>query len=809
MPVLAQDTLIWKIKHPVSGQLFDGGSAGSVQEKLFEKGELPDPFWGENESLYKWIEDSTWQFVSMIEISEEMMKKEIIDLYFPSIDTYADIFINGTLIAQTENAFLPHHFNIKPCLRKGKNEIKVVFSPPVVFWKEKYKKIHPKLPAPNDVYPTAIAPYVRKPQYQFGWDWTLRMNTIGFMKPVTLSAYNVGKIMLGSLSTSKLTTNQAELKLTIKMVFPLKGNYTWRSKLFGDFVFEANDKACFNRTVQLNNPNLWWPRGQGAQNLYEDTWQLIDANNVIIDEQKMTFGVRTVELVQEKDQWGTSYSFRVNNRSIFCKGGNYIPQEVFSSKVSPQDIVQLLEQLSASNFNMVRVWGGGYYPDEIFFQMCDKLGLMVWQDCMFACAMYPGDKEFLKNVKAELDYQVPRIASHPSVVLFNGNNEVDVAWKNWGFQVKYGIYGKDAKKIEDAYNALFKELIPNVVTAYSSTPYIHTSPLSNWGKAEYYNHGSQHYWGVWHGKDPMDDFANKIGRFNAEYGFQSFPEFSTIAAFAEKKDWDLDSKVMKHHQKSYVGNGMILKHAKLLYGEPKNFEEFVYFSQLTQDYAVGIATAGHRLDAPRCMGTLYWQINDCWPAPTWSSIDYFGNWKALQYTIEQNYRDVTILTSQNEYYLVSDRPDTLNCSVEIKLHNLNGELIKSDSKEYLLNGNFKQRIDLNNFSLSDTLSNYYLSFNCSLSDGTNFVRNFTGMNVNRVKPLRESIDVSFASIDPIQKKARICIKNNDFVRRLWISSSIKGVRFSDNFLDLLPGEHFIDVQFDQLPNLNDLNFMWL
>jgi beta-mannosidase len=340
--------------------------------------------------------------------------------------------------------------------------------------------------------------------------------------------------------------------------------------------------------------------------------------------------------------------------------------------------------MAESNFNMVRVWGGGYYPDDIFYDVCDELGIMVWQDLMFACAMYPGDSSFLNNVEDEFEYQIPRIASHPSLTLFNGNNEVDVAWKNWGFQAKFGIYGDDAKQVENDYNKLFKQLAPKVISSYTNSPYVHTSPLSNWGKDEFYNHGTMHYWGVWHGKDPIEDFGKKSGRFNAEYGFQSFPEFSTMHTFSEKKDWDLDSLVMKHHQKSYVGNGMILKQATILYGKPKTFDEFVYFSQLTQSKAVSIAIAGHRVGMPRCMGTLYWQVNDCWQAPTWSSVDYFGNWKALQYSVRKDYEDVAIVSKieelgKEEYYIVSDSPKEFVCQLKYTTYNLNGKHEQTNS----------------------------------------------------------------------------------------------------------------------------------
>ena len=489
----------------------------------------------------------------------------------------------------------------------------------------------------------------------------------------------------------------------------------WDTGLFGEKTVKGKD-GVFTRRVEVYKPQLWWPRGQGEQYLYEDAFYIYDAQGEYeIGAFPLKFGIKTSELIREKDEWGTSYYFKINGRRVFGKGADYIPQEIFPARVKDEEIVQLVEDMAASNFNMVRVWGGGYYPDEVFFEKCDELGLMVWQDLMFACAMYPGDKCFLENISREFNYQVPRISAHPSVVLFNGNNEVEVAWGNWGFQIKHGLYGKSAKEIEKAYDDIFKKTAPSIIEKHSTVPYIHTSPLSNWGKMELYNHGSQHYWGVWHGKDPIEDFGKKIGRFNAEYGFQSFPEYNTLKTFSTEDEWDLDSEVMKHHQKSYVGNDMILKHAKRLYGEPKNFEEFVYYSQLTQSMAVSMAVAGHRIDAPRCGGTLYWQLNDCWPAPTWSSIDYEGNWKALQYRIRDDYQDIAVVEKyedleNRQYYLVSDAPDTLNYTVECKFYNFEGELLSEKKFSHDLGGEASLKLDLSDLEAGVEEENYLIVF---------------------------------------------------------------------------------------------------
>lgn len=810
---MGQETLDWNFIHPISKTIVNAGTHGSVQEKLIETGELPNPFYRKNELLFGWIEDHEWVFNSQFEVTQEMLTNDFIQIEFPGIDTYADIYLNDSLIGLAQNAFRPYRFEVKDKVKLGANVLKVIFYPPVLYHKENYKKASYKLPAPNDVNPIAIAPYTRKPQYQFGWDWSLRMNTIGFLKPVEVYTYNTARIIGKNCLIETIIDDYADVSFEMVLANSITENVIWSSRLFGDVKLEKGKKQ-FVRQETINNPLLWWPRGQGEQNLYEDTWQLLNEKNEIIEERTISFGIRQTELVMEEDQWGTSYVIKVNGRPIFCKGGDYIPQDIFPSKVKDSDLRKMVETMAESNFNMVRVWGGGYYPDDAFFDACDELGIMVWQDFMFACAMYPGDPDFLLNVKEEIEYQIPRIASHPSLTIFNGNNEVDVAWKNWGFQLKYGLYGKDAQEIEESYNRLFKRLIPNTISSLTNSPYIHTSPLSNWGKEEYYNHGTQHYWGVWHGKDPMTDFAKKIGRFNAEYGFQSFPEYSTLSSFSEKVDWDLKSDVMKHHQKSYVGNGMILKHAENLYGTPSDFEDFVYFSQLTQATAVSMAVTGHRLDAPRCMGTLYWQVNDCWPAPSWSSIDYFGNWKALQYKVKDDYEDVAILgkitdNGAVEYYLISDKVDTFICEIEIEVFDLNGKLLFNDKLSRSINGNYSAKICDECLKKNFSEINCVIRFKWNNEDGEYITRVFSQVPKAYVKADSSDVMIKIKELDPTNKKATILIKNKKYLRNFWLYSSVPGVKFNTNFIDLLPGSNEFEIEFEEIPEIKNFDFKWM
>jgi beta-mannosidase len=801
----AQRNLTWEFYNSEKKAWQDFGQSGSIQEKLIADGTLPDPFYGKNEEKFDWVEQQNWELRSTIELSAEEVASEYLELYFPNIDLYAKVYVNDVLLYEAGNFFHPHNIKLRYKVKVGPNSVKLVFTPPVLYHKERYQKEAFHYPAPNDVNEIKIAPLTRKPQYQFGWDWALRMNTIGFSKPVQIRISKKVEIQNFVVNTLKVKGKTASLLYSFQIKDSSR-DYTLKSKLFGNQnlneILVEGDGNIIQLPFTLPNAQLWWPIGFGNQHLYTDSLTLLNSKNEVVDTKVVQFGVRTSKLVQNADKWGTSYEIHVNGIPIFCKGANYIPQEIFPAKVESQDIVKMIDQMVEANFNMVRVWGGGYYPDDIFFKTCDERGIMVWQDLMFACAMYPGDDAFLASVKTELNYQIPRISAHPSLVLFNGNNEVDVAWKNWGFQKQYNLKAKDEEIIEKAYYDLFKSLADVSIANWSNTSYIHTSPLSNWGNDDFYNQGSQHYWGVWHGKDPMSNFATKIGRFNAEYGFQSFPEFSTLATFAEKKDWNLYSDVMKHHQKSYVGNGMIEKQSDLLFGKAKDFEKFVYFSQLTQAYAVSTAVAGHRLDAPRCMGTIFWQLNDCWPAPTWSSIDYYGNWKALQYTIKEDYRQLAVLKKVNEkgqfsLWLKSDLKDTTITSVKIETFTLDGKLVNSKSTSIKLSYQSSQEI-YNQLKTKTTDVLVRVTINKTYS------RDFL-ISKKKSFPVNQ-VDLVLEKVDLLNKTAEIKLTTKTFLSDFWLYSNKLGVKFDCNFLNLLPGIHYFKIHFENEPILSDFNY---
>jgi beta-mannosidase len=811
----SQKQLDWEFFHPLEKKWISAGTFGSVQEVLISKGELPNPFEGLNEKKFDWIEDYIWEYRSKFFIDSTTFKSKFLELEFPLVDTYAKIYLNDSLLIETSNSFLPYNVQIKDFVKLGENKLTVTFIPPILKNAQNKSEKGVFYPAPNDVGKIQVAPLVRKPQYQFGWDWTMRMNTIGFLKPVKLHAYSFARISSLKNECIELFDSLAIMEMNLHFTRDFNGKINLKSSWLGDQKNVEIKKGHVQINFEIENPILWWPLGQGEPFLYRDTLILSTVTGNKSDTIPFHFGIKKSQLIQEKDSIGTSFYFKINNRPIFCKGANFIPMDIFPSKVTHERIEDLVKQMIASNFNTVRVWGGGYYPDDYFYDLCDKYGIMVWQDLMFACAMYPSDNIFLDNVKNELEYQISRISAHPSLILFNGNNEVDVAWKFWGFQDKYAISETNQAIIQKDYVRLFKEMIPEFISTSTMIPYIHTSPLGHWINQEDFPHGTQHYWGVWHGKDPIEDFGRKSGRFNAEYGFQSFPEYSTLLSFSKPTDWNLNSQVMSSHQKSYVGNGMIKKHADILFGKTTSFMDFVYFSQLTQAKAVGIAISAHRLLAPTCMGTIFWQLNDCWPAPTWSSIDYYGNWKALQYRVRDDFRNVTVLEKttkigEEQYFMVSDSPKKFTSTVNVTIKFLNGTLVAKNKIHLdIQNGlNYQLFKDCNLPQWKN--KNYLIEFEWMDENQHIQSRQFVhlGNKKNHQKTTRNSFNVTIEKIDTFNKTALLVVKTSSVLIDFWMSSKKMGVKYSQNFKTILPGKKEITIEFDEIPSIGDFEFKW-
>jgi beta-mannosidase len=540
----------WQFKNQKENAWYKATVPGTVHTDLLDNKLIPDPFYRDNESKLQWIDKADWEYKTVFDVDSKTFSKKNIELIFDGLDTYADVYLNGHLILQADNMFRGRTVNVKLFLKRTNNELLIRFASA----QNKVDSIaKSKLPL---VLPDNNRVYVRKAQFQFGWDWGPKFVGCGIWKPIRLEGWNGVKI---------------------SPAYPVAKN--------------------------------------------------------------------EVKLMQQKDSIGTSFYFEKDGKPIYAKGANWIPADVFLPRLTKADYRNMLLSAKDANMNMLRVWGGGVYESDDFYDLCDSLGIMVWQDFMFAGGMYPGDDAFMNNVREEVRYQIKRLRHHPSIVLWCGNNEVEEAWKNWGWQNQFNLHGNDSAKVWNDYKRLFQDSLKKWVAEFDGTrPYVSTSPKNGWGHAASFTEGDSHYWGVWWGLEDWEAFENKTGRFVSEYGMQAMPNWNTIKSFTDPPDRYLYSPVIRSHQKASDGFKKLdhyltryfidsVKLSKL------SLEDYTYLSQCMQYYILKNSIAVHRSKYPANMGTLLWQLNDCWPVTSWSITDYSRQPKAAWYAVKEAYRD--------------------------------------------------------------------------------------------------------------------------------------------------------------------------
>ncbi len=619
----------WEFSEAGKSEWHPAKVPGSVHMDLFHNQIIADPYFENNELKQRWIETKNWTYRTTFEVDSLNLSAQRNNLKFNGLDTYAKVYLNNALILTSNNMFRTWEVPVHDLLQLGMNELRIEFESPINHNKEAVKNYPYTLPSGNetaDIEPK-VANFTRKAAYQFGWDFAPRFVTSGIWKTIQLQDWNYARITNVYTYTKAIEEGIAFMETEMEIEAIETGQY----ELEIDGIRKVKElKAGINvvkHSFEVKNPNLWSINNEDPNYLYKQIIFLTKEGKKAFYSQT-EFGIRTIELVNEPDSVGTSFFFKLNGKKIFAQGANYIPQDVFLSRVTPAKYEKLIQQAKTAGMNMLRVWGGGIYEREIFYELCDKYGIMVWQDFMFAGSLYPESEEFTANITQEVIENIKRLRSHPCLALWCGNNEQEVAWKNWGWQKQFGYSPEDSAKIWNYQQYLFRDLIPKLVAEHSSTiDYTPTSPLSNWGTAENFNHGSMHYWGVWHGKEPFENFEKNVGRFMVEYGFQSFPSLETLKKTMDDSSLYLNSIAMQNRQKSYIGNGLIEEHIKQYFDAPSSFEEFVQLSQETQAKGLKMAIDAHQRRRPYCGGTLFWQLNDCWPGPSWSVIDYYGNEK--------------------------------------------------------------------------------------------------------------------------------------------------------------------------------------
>ena len=653
---------------------YDAVVPGCVHTDLMRHGLLEDPFVGLNEIEAQWVDKHDWIYRIRFDVADEIFLSRHIKIVFPGLDTYGDVTLNNIPLLHADNMFRTHRVAVKGFLRERDNELTILFKSPIRIGLEKLSRYGIALPAVNDqselggLDDKKVSVFSRKSGYHYGWDWGPRLVTSGIIRPVYLETYADSCIQSVKVVTDKITQNSADItaEIVIDTDSAMEVDLSWTEPstplALQKRVTLHPGKNTVTWKTTLDHPKLWWCHTHGTPHLYDFSFTL-SFEGRLVSQETITTGIRTIELVRKADERGSSFFFRLNGTPIFAKGANYIPNDSFVTRVSRDKYLRTIELSVEANMNMLRIWGGGFYEEDYFYELCDRHGVMVWQDFMFACSLYPDSEDFLANVAAEVIDNVTRLRNHPSIALWCGNNEIDGAWGDdvagggWGWRERFDAPTRE--RLWRGYKAIFHGMLPEILREIDdSRPYWPSSPSADFDERASIAAGSGdiHYWGVWHQNHPFSAFNENIGRFMSEYGFQAMPDPMTVDAFASPADRAIDAKVIVHRQRCPGGTKKILDYMLAELGAARDFAGFIPLSQFLQALAIKAAIEAHRRAMPYCMGSLYWQLNDCWPTMSWSSIDYEMRIKAAHYAAKRAFAP-TLLS------LTFDNSDTIRAHV--------------------------------------------------------------------------------------------------------------------------------------------------
>ncbi|WHY71720.1 beta-mannosidase [Fictibacillus enclensis] len=798
----------WKFKACDEQNWLSAEVPGCVHTDLLKNGLISDPFYGKNELQLQWIDKKDWEYETTFDVPHTMLSLDRLELLFHGLDTYGEVYLNDTQILKTDNMFRVWKKDVKEHLKEQNNVLRIRFHSPIEKDLVKQEKLGYNLPAVNDhsqdgeVGDKTLSVFARKAPYHYGWDWGPRFVTSGIWKSVELAGWSTAEISDLFIQQKKVTSSSAELTAVVEIETEKEAEGTLHIEAEGISISQDVRLAVGTNTVEIElkitNPKLWWSRGLGEPYLYDFTASYVQEEQMITEKTVRT-GLRSIRLVREKEEQGASFYFELNGVPVFAKGANHIPNDSFVTEVTYERYKHEIISAELANMNMLRVWGGGIYENDEFYELCDQHGILVWQDFMFACSMYPGDQDFMDNVKAEAEDNIRRLRNHPCIALWCGNNEMDVAWAQydeeagWGWKQQYSQEQRD--EIWQSYDTLFHHLLPEAVQRLSpEIAYWPSSPMADWSndRQQHSNYvsgsGDIHYWDVWHGSKPFEEYNSHVGRFMSEYGFQSFPEYKSVKQYAEDEDMELESEVMLHHQKNGRGNALIKEYMEKYLPVAKDFPSFLYMSHVLQAEGIKSAIEAHRRKKPYCMGTLYWQMNDCWPVASWASMDYYGRWKALHYYAKKSFQDVMVSidgtnSEKVDVHVISDQLDPVEGTLISRLLNFQGEVIRE----------FKDAVNL-----EGNTGNVILSLSTAeLLDGQNPAGTVLQAELvadERVIDWKEHYFVSGKELKlqkPVLSITRVSdseymIETNTLAKQVWLSAENEGV-FSDNYFDLIPG----------------------
>lgn len=826
----------WEFSMYGSNEWLTAEVPGTVHQDLLAHGKLPDPFYGMNEQKIQWVEKEDWLYRTSFVLTEEQLNNEGAFLVFEGLDTYADVFLNGSLVLKSDNMFVGYRVPVKPVLRKGENKLLIRFRSPIRETMPQWESNGFDYPADNDHFPQKLSIFTRKAPYSYGWDWGIRMVTCGIWRPVYLEFAN--KAVVEDYFVRQESVSSARAKVNNQVEINNISGEKQQAVVCVTCHYANEADKTVERTVELQpgqnmislplsieSPHLWMPNGWGVPALY-DFEVSVKVDGQTVSQKKHAIGLRSIRVVKEKDKDGMSFYFEVNGIPMFAKGTNLIPSDALLPRVTHERYARLLEDAQAAHMNMIRVWGGGIYEDDAFFEEADKRGILIWQDFMFACTTYPHDPAFLKRVEEEAEYNIKRLRNHASLAMWCGNNEIYEGLRYWGWKDKYTpeVY----QQMLEGYDVLFRRLLPEKVKAFDPDRfYLEGSPYeANWGRSESWKIADSHNWGIWYGQKPFESLDTEIPRFMSEYGFQAFPEMKTIRTFASPEDYELESPVMNAHQKSTIGNALIKKTMGLYYQVPEKFEDLVYLGLVLQGHGMRHGMEAHRRHRPYCMGSLPWQLNDSWPVVSWSAIDYYGNWKAMHYQTRRAFAPVLVNAIREgeklRFYVLSDCLKAEKVTLQLEWTDFQGKVLRSHQIEGMLPVNSSEMLYEEDWQKAFAACDTTASFIRMTLKGHQSKQILSDEVYYPVYPKYQQLPQAKISCKKTRKGGgyELTLKSSQLARDVFIEIPVQGVRFSDNFFDLLPGVtrkitvtsadgsplENIDVKIHQLSDMANSNY---
>ncbi|MBV4215923.1 glycoside hydrolase family 2 protein [Bacteroides sp. AM07-18] len=797
----------WKFRQARLTNWYPATVPGVVHTDLLQNKIIEDPFFRLNERGLQWIDKEDWVYETCFTLAADMMRKENMELVFEGLDTYADVYLNDECILKANNMFRRWSIPVRQYIREENNILKVYFHSPVKIDVPKWDALPYQYPASNDqsenggLFNKKISIFARKAGYHYGWDWGPRLVTSGIWRPVYIRAWSDLRINDVFIEQKEVGAGRAVIAGHVELdadkdmdgvLVTITDEATGR--VLGEW--QADLKRGTNRvTVDfvLHKPKLWWSNGLGEPFLYRFRTDII-AGGELLDSKTERVGIRSLKVVHQPDKDGHTFYIELNGRPVFAKGANYIPLDNFLPRVTPENYKRTILDAAGVNMNMLRVWGGGIYENDVFYDLCDEHGIMIWQDFMFACSMYPAEGALLDNIHQEAVDNVKRLRNHACIALWCGNNECQDAWLGWGWKREIERQNKEyADKIWAQYRQQYHVTLPGVVREYApGTFYWPSSPFAFEGEMSGTTDGDRHYWSVWHGKAPISDYDSEKSRFFSEYGFQSFPEFESVKRYAPyPEDWDIRSEVMMSHQRGGDhANGLIETYLLNEYKKPRDFRAFLYMNHVLQGDAIKTAIESHRRQMPYNMGTLFWQHNDCWPVASWASRDYYGRWKAQHYYVRKAYDDILISPvvegDDLKVYAVSDRLENTSGRLQLQVCQFDGTVVHHWGKSVGISGNDSR------VCFSAPLAKLLEGAN----RGTVYVRvdytDKSGRVYHNNYCLGKQKDMDYPKVD-LQTEVRsieggyeVTVSADKFARAVCLSVADNESVYSDNYFDVQP-----------------------